>query len=158
MLESVADTLLVLEESEKEKKSLLNQYVVMMYALSFVFIGIVAAINKLMVPIFEASAVAGAEVVMGMSNPCSSCGGVGCAVCGLYETVAKIFNIDPSSIGAYYVALFFFMSIIQSSFAGLVAGQISENSVIAGLKHSIILLSASFAIFSILIRMKLLGV
>jgi flagellar protein FlaJ len=158
ILESVADTAMVLEESEKEKKSLLNQYVVLMYAIVFIFVGIVAAINKLMVPIFKASTIAGAEQVLGMTNPCDACGGFGCDVCGLYGLVSKIFSIDPGTIGSYYTAIFFFMSIIEAAFAGLVAGQISENSIFAGIKHSIILLTTTFAAFSILIRLKILGV
>jgi flagellar protein FlaJ len=68
-----------------------------------------------------------------------------------------IFGIDPGEISSYYVAIFFFLAIIQSFFAGLVAGQISEGSWIAGMRHSLILVSITFGIFTILVYTGLLG-
>jgi len=158
-MDSIADNSNILSDSEKERKSLLNQYVLMMYAISLIFIIIVIAINNLMIPIFEV----GGEVegsVLGVSNPCMSCGGFECSVCGLFEATSTwIFGIeDPTVIGAYYISLFFFMSIIQSFFSGLIAGQISESSILAGFKHSIILVGITFGAFSVLLRLGVLGV
>ncbi|MBU5537044.1 MAG: type II secretion system F family protein [Candidatus Aenigmatarchaeota archaeon] len=154
-IDSVADSQLTLIEVEKEKSSALSQYVVVMYAISLIFIGIVVAVNKLMIPIFGLSQ-QGTE--FGLLNPCDTCVGLECSVCSLFETTSgNIFGLDPKSIGAYYTALFFFMSITQSIFSGLVAGQISEGSAIAGARHSLILASITFGIFSILVRLGLLG-
>jgi len=47
--------------------------------------------------------------------------------------------------GCYYNALFILMAVIQGILTGLVAGQIGEGSVIAGVKHSIIMTSAGFS-------------
>ncbi len=155
-MESVADSHLLLIETEKEKSSSLSQYVIVMYAISLIFIGIVVAVNKLMVPIFNLSQ---QEAEFGLSNPCSACSGMECSVCSLFEaTSTNVFNLDPASIGSYYTALFFFMSIIQAIFSGLVAGQISEGSAIAGGRHSLILASITFGVFSILVRLGVLGV
>ncbi len=159
-LEAVANNSNILEESEKERRTMLNQYVVLMYGISFIFLGIVVAINNLMVPIFEvSSATIGGGEVLGITNPCFSCFGFSCGVCGLFEGTSRyIFSIDPTTIASYYISLFFFMSIMQSIFSGLVAGQIGENSVTAGIKHSLVLTSITFGAFYLLIYLGLLGV
>jgi flagellar protein FlaJ len=160
-LETVANNSNILEEAERERRSMLNQYVVLMYALSFIFIGIVVAINNMMIPIFEVSSgtIGGSGSTIGISNPCSSCIAFSCTVCGIFNGVSEyIFSIDPSTIGSYYVSLFFFMSIIQSTFSGLVAGQIGENSVTAGIKHSLVLASVTFGAFYLLVYFGILGV
>lgn len=161
-LESVADTAIVLDEADKEKRSLLNQYVILMYGISLLFLGVVAGINKLMVPIFQVTSTTGPGMggseQMGIINPCENPYGFGGAICGGFQTVCGVFNIDPLGISCYYTSLFFFMSIVQSICSGLVAGQISENSILAGVKHSIIMTAITFGAFNILIRLGILGV
>ncbi len=155
-MDSVADSQLTLLETEKEKSASLSQYVIVMYAISLVFIGIVVSVNKLMVPIFGLSQ-QGTD--FGLLNPCDSCSGVECSVCTLFQaTSGNVFGLDKSSIAAYYTALFFFMSIMQAIFSGLVAGEISEGSVIAGARHSLILASITFGVFSIFVRLGVIGV
>lgn len=156
-LESVADNSTIIEEAEKERKSLLNQYVVLMYAICFMFVGIVAAINRLMVPIFQTSTIMGSEQEL-ISSPCSSCMGASCKICDIFSIIASVFRIPLSSIAAYYTPLFFIMSMVEAVCCGLVAGQISENSVVAGIKHSVIMAAVTFGAFSILVGLKLLGV
>jgi len=158
-LEAVADANLILDDAEKEKKTLLNQYVVLMYALSFLFVGIVVAINKLMIPIFQTSSFPGGVESLGLTNPCNSCSGFTCNICGSYGWMSSnLFSIDTTTIGSYYTSLFFLMSIIVSFSSGLVAGQISENSLFAGLKHSMIMTFSVVGAFYILVYLKLLGV
>lgn len=160
ILDTVTDHSNLLEEAEKERKSLLNQYVVLMYAISIIFIVIVVAINKLMMPIFQTTPTGGeVSEVLGITNPCDTCHGFDCTVCRLYETTSMyVFSIDPTSISAYYVSLFFFMSLMQAIFSGLVAGQIGENSITAGIKHSLMLVSITLGTFYFLIYFKILGV
>jgi len=158
-LESLAENSIILEDAEKEKKSLLNQYVVLMYAISFLFVGIVAAINRLMVPIFQTSTMGTAGEIIGLTNPCESRYGLGTFVCGVFDFISEfIFNIDKYSIGAYYTSLFFCMSIVVAMCCGLIAGQISENSVLAGVKHSLIMTIVVIGAFYLLISLKILGV
>jgi len=155
-LDSVADNMITLDDAEKERKSLLNQYVVLMYAIAFIFVGIVVAINSLMVPIFESANTPGTEEIFGLSNPCEIDVGF---PCGIFIAASKyIFNADPSKIGSYYLSVFFYMSIIVSITSGLVAGQISENSVLAGVKHSVIMTTVVFGALLILSQVGLLGI
>jgi len=153
-LESVADSIRILDDADKERSSLLNQYVVLIYAICFMFIGIVAAINRLMVPIFT-STLQTTGGIMVLENPCLSAEN---PLCSMIYFISNVFSINPESIGAYYTSLFFLMSMVEAMCCGLVAGQISENSVTAGVKHSIIMVVISFAAFGILVRLKLLGV
>jgi flagellar protein FlaJ len=153
-LESVIDNLNILEDSEKEKKTLLNQYVVLMYAVSFVFVGILIAINNLMVPVFQVAA--STTEPLGLSNPCENNPNIICSVYRIPPTY--IFRVkDPNGIGAYYLSIFFFMSMIVAISCGLVAGQISENSVIMGLVHSTIMIVIIFGALMILNGAGMLG-
>jgi flagellar protein FlaJ len=154
-LESVIDNLNILEDSEKEKKSLLNEYVVLMYAISFVFVGILIAINRLMVPVFEVAT--STPEAMGLSNPCENNPNI---ICAIYSIPSRyIFKVkDPYGIGAYYLSIFFFMSVIVAIACGLVAGQISENSLIMGLVHSAIMTTVIFGAMWILSGTGMLGI
>jgi len=158
-LETIANNSNILGEAEKERRSILNQYVVLMYAICFLFVGIVVAINNLMVPLFSVSgATIGGGEMLGITNPCHTCLSFSCIVCEVFESTSMyIFSIDPTTIASYYVSLFFFMSIIQAIFSGLVAGQIGENSITAGIKHSLVLTSVTFGAFYFLIYFGFLG-
>jgi len=157
ILDSIAENITILKDAEKERKSLLNQYVLIMYAISIIFIVIAVALNRLLVPIFKTTPLA--EGSIGLTNPCLECESLVCGICAIFQFSSQnIFLIDPNSVGAYYTSLFFFLSLIQSIIAGLIAGQISENSVVAGFKHSLILFCISLGSFSILVRLGLMGV
>lgn len=167
-LESVADSSANLEEAEKEKKSLLNQYVVLMYAISVIFVIIISAINKFLIPIFQTAgdtAAGGAvQSVISLENPCNTCLGFECNICDMYTFVGKVTlggaatQVEPTSITVYYTSLFFLMAIVQAILSGLVAGQISEGSIRAGLKHSLILSGISVGSFLLMIYFGFLGI
>lgn len=158
-LDSVADNLNELNEAGKERVSLLNQYVVLIYAIVFVFIIILVAINRLMVPIFQISSTPGAEMggMGGFQSPCLDNDN---PICNILTLPAEyIFNIkDITNIGAYYVSLYFYMSTIIGIFCGLVVGQITENSLVSGLKHSLIMIIAVWGILLMLKALNILGV
>jgi flagellar protein FlaJ len=177
-LESVAESASNLEEAEKEKKSLLSQYVLLMYAISIIFVVIIAAISKFLIPIFQSgtnTAAGGAiSAVVSLENPCNTCVGLECAICeNVYNNLYKCM-LAPNkqlksfcelkdvgvlnNISTYYTSLFFMMAIIQSVLSGLIAGQISEGSVKAGIKHSIILGGITVGAFMILIQLGFLGI
>lgn len=159
-LDSVADNLTFLDEAEKERKAMLNQYVVLMYAIAFIFVGIVASINKLLLPIFQISATPGGSQVLGITNPCASTSGFETSICQLYALPAKyIFLLpDAGGIAAYYTSIFFFMSVIVAFSSGLVAGQIADNSLESGLKHAVIMTAGVVGAMLIFKQIGLLGV
>lgn len=159
-LDSVSENLTFLDEAEKEKKSTLNQYVVLMYAIAFIFVGIVASINKLLIPIFQISQTPGGAQVLGISNPCGSTSGFETVICNFYALPAKYIFLMPDTtvIAAYYTSIFFFMSVIVALTSGLVAGEIADNSVASGLKHGVIMTAGVIGTLLILKQIGLLGI
>jgi len=159
--ETVADNMTVLDDYEKERRSLLSQYIILMYIINFLFIGIVVGINRLMVPIFKVEAVGQLEMI-GLQNPCTFCSQFSCVFCDILQGISTIFNLGDirvlENMGSYYTSLFFLMAIIESIFCGLVAGEISEGSAIAGIKHSIIMVIITFGSFFILVNFGIMGV
>ncbi|MEM5776995.1 MAG: type II secretion system F family protein [Candidatus Aenigmatarchaeota archaeon] len=161
-LDSISNAILTIQETQNERKSTLNQYVVAMYAITYIFIGIIVGISKLLIPIFSSST--GASLgPLGtiLGNPCESClyiHSASCFPCYMYFNICTLLGSNKETIGCYYLGLFFSMIIVQSICGGLVAGQISEGSLKAGIKHSLILLTTSFGIIFILVRIGLLGV
>jgi flagellar protein FlaJ len=155
-LNSLADNLTQLNEIEKERKSILNQYVVLVYAIVFVFVAILVAINKLMIPIFRAAEIPGGES-LGFQSPCKD---NPIFICELFSIPAKyIFAIpDPTAIGAYYISIFFYMSTIIAIACGIVVGEITERSILSGLKHSLVLIIAVWGILLLLKVLNFLGV
>jgi flagellar protein FlaJ len=162
-LNSLSSTLMTIQETEKDRKSMLNQYVIAMYVISIVFIGIIIGINWLMVPVFESLIMPSASegsVVGIITNPCAVClnriGG-GCTPCNFYFSICSIFGVKNTGISCYYLALFFSITVMQAIMGGLVAGQIGEDSIKAGFKHSIILLGVTIGAFFILVYLGLMG-
>lgn len=154
VLTSLSESFERLEEIGKERKSILNQYVVMIYAISLIFLVVVAMIQKILIPI-----ITNPQMGMGggLSNPCFNCYGASCSLCNFYRLTAKsLFNAREETY--YYVSIFFFLSVIQAFFAGLVAGQIAEGSYRAGLKHSFILTAIIIGILFISYRLGIFGV
>ncbi|MEM5874989.1 MAG: type II secretion system F family protein [Candidatus Aenigmatarchaeota archaeon] len=152
VLTSLSESFEKLEEIGKERKSILNQYVVMIYAISFIFLVVIVMIQRILIPILSNPQLG----YMGASNPCLNCYGAACDLCNFYRlTSFSLFNAKEENF--YYISLFFYLSVIQAFFAGLVAGQISEGSYKAGLKHSIILITVIIGVFLIIYRIGIFG-
>jgi flagellar protein FlaJ len=162
-LNSLSNTLLTIQDTEKDRKSTLNQYVIAMYVISIVFIGIIVGINWLMVPVFESLLVptTGEGVAVGMVvNPCGVClnrSDPACLPCSIYSSICSFFGAKTSGIGCYYLGMFFSISMMQAIMGGLVAGQIGEDSVKAGIKHSLILISITFGAYFTIVYLGLMG-
>jgi len=89
---------------------------------------------------------------MVFTDPCEICltnPGIYCINCSVFSVVCQMFGIETS---CYYYALFLLMAIVQGIFSGLVAGQIGEGSVTAGLKHSSIMTISGFSILLFLLK------
>lgn len=150
-MESTAEDMIVLRELERERQSLFSQHVVVMYAVYIIFIAIIIGLSKTLIPIIETNA--GVQGLFSFQDPCSSCQlnpGLYCISCTVFNGVGTLFNIKGT--GSYYNSVFLAMVVIQGIFTGLVVGQIGEGKLIAGVKHSLIMTSAGFAILMILFQ------
>ncbi len=159
-LDSLSGDMVTLREIEEERKSVVRQHVMVMYGIFFMFVVISIAIIHVLIPMMaqpQAPAPSGmvAPLILTFADPCSKFYII--FPCGYFDILCRSFAV-PSGIGCYYFALFFTVLITQAIFMGLIAGQLGENSVIAGTKHSLIMLASIFIIFMFMIRSGLLPV
>jgi len=155
-MESTAVNVNIIKESEKERKSMMSQHVLMMYILFFAFVAITIAISKTLTPMMEidmSSSMAGG--IASFKSPCLSCIGssnILCISCSTFSGVSTIFGLGTGT-RSYYRSIFLSMILIQGIFTGLVSGQIGENSPKAGVKHSLIMTTIGFGIFMISLKL-----
>lgn len=134
VLQSVAEDATMIKESEAQRRATLSQYVMTVYAIYFIFIGILASLDKIMVPL------ANSPTLSMLGGGISGLTGSGAAPAAPVESG---FDFDN------YKILFFHMAMLQGLFNGLLAGQIGEGTVVAGFKHALIFIVSGFIIFLI---------
>jgi archaeal flagellar protein FlaJ len=125
-LSSLADDVNLLKEMTAEKKSVMNEQIMIMYAVYFVFIGVVVGLFRILSPILFIQNLGGFG---GMS----------------FGEGGETLTIE------YFKNVFFMIIIVQSICAGIIAGQISEEKLIAGFKHVVLLLSVGIFCFFLFI-------
>ncbi len=158
-LDSVSRDMIMLKEAEAERASLVKEHVMIMYGIFFMFLGVSIMIIFVMVPMLKSQPETGGALSnvgnMGFSfiNPCK---GITFFPCGFFSGICGMFGIEPGGLSCYYIAMFFSVVIIQGIFTGLIAGQLGENSAIAGVKHSIIMVFVAIAIFFFLSKAQIL--
>ncbi len=152
-MESLAKNLSLIKEMHKERKNIMSQHVVTMYVIYFVFLGISLGLLNTVLPItsMELFGTGGFGIISESEFICDTCSGINCVPCNVFLGVAKVFSLGEKVKG-YYRGLFFSMLLVQGIFTGLICGQISENSIKAGIKHSLILTLIGLGTFMIVIR------
>jgi archaeal flagellar protein FlaJ len=160
-MDSLATQIESLRDVQEEKASMLNQQVVMMYAIFFIFMGITMSLIKFLIPLLQTQGLSGGGLGMTSfnANPCYACisnPDPACLGCNTFFTVSSSLAFGtPDDPASYYKALFFIMILIQGFFSGLIAGQISSDSIVEGVKHSLVMLFAGFLIFVLVIKLGL---
>lgn len=156
ILNSTARDMLVLREAEEERKAMVKQHVMIMYGIFFMFLVISLSIIYIMVPIMQSGG--GGQgvgpIAFDFGNPCQRTPML--FPCGFFSLLCSSLAISEVSISCYYTAIFFSMMIILSITTGLIAGQLGDNSAIAGSKHVIIMLAAVFILFLFFARAGIL--
>ncbi|MBR9679186.1 MAG: hypothetical protein GON13_02880 [Nanoarchaeota archaeon] len=115
-LEAISHSITTIKEVEANRQSILNEQVVIIYAIHFIFVGIIVAMYTIMLPLLAVQGAPGSSLFGSASSA-------------------------PST--EYFKVLFFLTLAIQSICNGFVAGEAKEGSVSAGLKHTIIMLSVA---------------
>ncbi|NIO20402.1 MAG: hypothetical protein GTN76_06585 [Candidatus Aenigmarchaeota archaeon] len=157
-LDSLSKDMLTLRDVEEERKSIVRQHVMIMYGIFFMFVGISLAIINVLIPMMiEQPQITGGEapLLFSFTDPCTDMPIP--FPCDFFNILCVSFNIR-GGIACYYIALFFSVLIVQAIFMGLIAGQLGENSAIAGVKHSLIMLASIFVIFMFVMRLGLLPI
>lgn len=151
VMESTSTDVTMIKEAELERKSLMSQHVTTMYLLYFIFIAIVLVLSKTLLPMLQIGGPGGFSMagIGGFQDPCQSCVGQPqffCSSCAAFSLLGAMFALGTGAV-AYYKSLFFSMIMVQGIFSGLVAGQIERGSMLAGVKHCLIMTASGFAIF-----------
>ena len=155
-LDSIARDIITFKEIEAEKGSMVKQHVMIMYGIFFMFLAIAVIIIFVMVPMMQ-STPEDSSMSFGLqfTNPCQD---VFIFPCDVFTFIGSVLFNMQSGIVLYYSAMFFTIVLIQGIFTGLIAGQLGENSVTAGVKHSIIMAIAAIGVFMFLAKAGLLPV
>lgn len=167
ILEALINSLLKIAESEAYKKSIMQQHMYMMYVIFLMFIGLVIVLGNFLIPMLteigsQEGSISGISLISA-NSPCliyansATCSQniMSCGVCSYYNVIGGMFGFgEPYSVTVYYKSLFLTMILVQGSFTGLIAGQISNKSWIDGIKHGLIMF---FIGFFIVIMTSLLG-
>lgn len=126
-LGALSENVNIMKELESEKKSIMHQQIIVMYLIFFIFLGVIVGVYKILAPIIFIQKLG---VFSGISIQGSEGGQM---------------SID------YFKNLFLMMVIVESICAGLIAGEISEETMISGVKHIVIMFAAGIFIFSIFV-------
>ncbi len=155
-LDSISNDILMLREAEAERLSMVKQQIMIMYGIFVIFLAISIIIINIMVPMMSFQPALGEES-MGFifKNPCE--GGI-FFPCSLFAAINAVLGVPEGGIAPYYIALFFTTVMMEGLFIGLIAGQIGENSITAGFKHSLIMMFAAFGVFLFLIKLGMMAV
>jgi len=131
-MERVAKSTRKLVEAEKDRKSKISSQISIMYAIHFIFLGILVALYQFIVPLLEVS----------------------------FTTSLTAFFTAPTITLQYYRLLFFGSALVFTLGNGFVIGVSSEGRLSAGAKYMLILLVGTTIIFSVFIlpRMVILNV
>jgi flagellar protein FlaJ len=171
-ISSVSDDSAKLRDLAKNKDAKLQQQLFIMYLIFFLFIGIVMGIYTMLSELLglgttEGGAITGLSDVVGSESggPTNFCNGNIAAAQPLCTT-SKLFGFLPSNITAgevslsseyasnygygrmaYYKALLFVVVMVQGILNSLLAGQIREGSLSAGVKHAVIMLPIGIIVY-----------
>jgi flagellar protein FlaJ len=160
-MESTASDITAIKEAEKERRSVTSQHTFIMYAIYFIFIAIVVGLSQTLIPLLsigaEGEAAGGIGGIFSFKDPCEQCKGksdIQCINCPIFSWLCSFVGFEQGGT-CYYNALFIMMAVIQGVCSGLVAGQIGEGSVTAGLKHSLIMTVTGFV--SLVVILSIMG-
>ena len=130
VLNSLSSDVILLKRIEEDKKSMAQQHIIIMYVIFFIFLGIIVGLYKILIPILYIQRIG--------------------SFSGVALRPAEEISID------YFKNLFFMMTIVQSACIGFISGQITEEKVVAGLKHVVAMIAIGvFTFFMFVLPAKL---
>lgn len=126
-MDAVSKDAELIKELEEEQKAKMSAQVAIMYVIHFIFLVIILVLTNILKPLLMIQKSSG---------------------------LASFFGKESSKVltTASFRELFYNMCIIEGIYNGLIAGEIGEGSLLAGLKHVFIMLGASILMFIFLIK------
>src|SRR3989344_1830260 len=130
VLNSLSSDVILLKRIEEDKKSMAQQHIIIMYVIFFIFLGIIVGLYKILIPILYIQRIG--------------------SFSGVALRPAEEIFID------YFKNLFFMMTIVQSACIGFISGQITEEKLVAGLQHVVVMIAIGvFTFFMFVLPAKL---
>jgi len=140
IMESIAENIGAIRTVEKERKAAMSQQVFIMYFIYYMFLGIIVALYRLLVPMVALRSGAEATKTLPFGSSFDSC-----AVVPLMCAIGNSLGFSGENV--YFKTLFFFMALVQGASSGILAGVIGEGKVAAGIKHSAIMIVSALVVF-----------
>lgn len=168
-IETVAEDASKLREAIEEKNSRLQQQLLIMYVIYFLFIGITIGVYFILQQLVGFGEAGGGaltnlgDVVESAGetvNYCAENVGIAQPFC----SIAQVFGFVPDvtygseystnfgyGLMGYYKSMLFSMLMIQGISSAAVAGKIREGTASAGIKHALIMLPLAFILFMVVV-------
>jgi len=150
VLESVTNSVIEIKKIKERRRALIQSQIIQNYIIFAVFLIVMIVIQNMLVPYvanIEKKTLPGLEEGgVGLINT----GGLS-GMTNKVEIKTDNLAVFVNSFGKWLVSLhgiFLMIAIIQGFFAGLVIGKLSEGDLSSGIKHSLILMIASFLIIT----------
>jgi flagellar protein FlaJ len=128
-LTAVSRSLVTIDKIRKERSASVHAQIITSYLIFFVFIFILIILQTFLIPALSGS---GGEQLPGALGT------------GL-----------PANASELYSGSFINFILVQGFFAGLATGKMAEGSVVAGLKHSVLLIAVGYTLFSVISQLQI---
>lgn len=141
-LDAIAANTSRIKEAEKEKQAVLIQQVYVIYAIHFLFLGIIITLYLLLsgflLEIGSTSASTGDAAGVSFGSVQNFCGpgSIAQPIC----SICPLFGLgDAGERICYYKSLFLLMILVEGVMNGIVAGEVLSSKISAGIKHSVLM-------------------
>ncbi len=141
VLEAVTNSLVQIQELKEKRKAAMHSQIVQNYIIFFVFIAVLIVIQNFLIPYMSR---VGSANSLGVGLNIGARSGVKINFSSLSSFMTTAPNWFVSTNG-----IFMMLALIQAFFSGIVIGIMSEGNAKYGLKHSLILMTASFFLMTL---------
>ncbi|MBS3142933.1 type II secretion system F family protein [Candidatus Woesearchaeota archaeon] len=145
VLDSITHSLVEIKKIKEKRRAAVHSQIVQNYIIFFIFLGVIVTIQNMLIPYvlnLQGAQFGSSDILAPMES-----------------TIVQSVPIDVSSLGAFVFSLggwfmslngiFLMLAVVQGFFAGLVIGKLSEGNLKYGVKHSLILVTATLIIMSL---------
>jgi len=145
VLESITNSLVEIKRIKAERRAAIHSQAIQSYIIFFVFLGVMVVISTMLIPFMSKVGIQ-EEGVPKLTQE---------ALTGMMMTI----DIDTTSVytfvhtlGQWFISIdgiFLMLALIQGMFAGIVIGKLSEGTLQAGIKHSLLLGTIAFFVITL---------
>lgn len=139
VLRAVAENLLKIKQVKTERASDMQTQIITGYAIFIIFLFVILVLTNILLPAIGETGKALEE---------NAEGGIDQSFLGEGN---EVFEFTSSEEIYQYKVVLFHMCLIEGLFTGLIIGQMTSGNIVNGVKHSIVLFTIAFMVFSVII-------